>query len=658
MVATPRASRALPGVAALILLIASGADAQLMARTQPPAAEKLADFEASLQSWLVSELSLQGVEVAATQRDVSVGFELTSDDPEEIVSQILLVALEVGPAARWAGNLRISPSIAGHPAGVVTVPVDAIRRLANGEIDQEAFLRTWQTEMMPVLADYPADLLGSLATNQGWTPGEVTATDGLAALVQFGLPEVHERLPENHPAAVTTVQTGTGQLQVAIIEVGDEAMADALLRSIAAALGPGAASPEEAGLTITGAATRARIRRDGGLLYIASGSDADTTLAINTLLSPPIDATMLADAGGGTAVADGGTPGGGTVTPGGGTDATGGGTDATGGGTATPGGGQQATEELLFADGFEGSLSNWDTSMVAAEAVEGALYFTVQGRNSLILRQTLPMDNVAIEFRGLAETNGIQVYLMKTQNEHYGWALGMGGNQHSLLVDDASGQALETVMGAAYTPGQWHTYRVVRRGSTLEAWRDGRLIISSAAAKDYSGEGMLVFSTQDARIGLDDVQAFRLLPPGGAQIATGGDPQTGGGQTGGGEAAAGPYQPMPLAPDGSVKKAVVCLGFDDRSGLRGVQDVFPAGTEKVALYMEIEDARPNSEIEMTWQRDGHIIGRQLLLVSGSKKNLGYLYARNRPTLWEGHYAVDIEENDRLIGRVTFTVGNP
>jgi hypothetical protein len=61
---------------------------------------------------------------------------------------------------------------------------------------------------------------------------------------------------------------------------------------------------------------------------------------------------------------------------------------------------------------------------------------------------------------------------------------------------------------------------------------------------------------------------------------------------------------------------------------------------------------------MTWQRDEKIIGRQLLLVSGDKKNLAYLYAGGQETLWEGHYAVDLEENDTLVGRVTFRVGNP
>jgi hypothetical protein len=320
---------------------------------------------------------------------------------------------------------------------------------------------------------------------------------------------------------------------------------------------------------------------------------------------------------------------------------------------------EQTDDRLILADSFDDSLENWDTSMVATARSNGALVFSARQDQSLILREPLPMDNIIVEFRARAEINGIQVYLMKTQNEHYGWALGMGGNAHSLLIDDASGQALETVTGQAYTPGEWHTWRLVRRGATLEARRDGDLIISSEAADHHSGHGLLVFSSDNASIALDDLRIYHAGPADDTQAADtdAADTDTGDTDTGDTqEEADGPYESMALDPDSSVKQAIICLGFDDRSALRGVQDSFPSGTEKVALYMEIEGAPPNSEIQMTWQRDGRIIGRQLLLVSGDKKNLAYLYAGGRDTLWDGSYAVDIKENERLVGRVTFRVG--
>ncbi len=323
---------------------------------------------------------------------------------------------------------------------------------------------------------------------------------------------------------------------------------------------------------------------------------------------------------------------------------------------------QQTDNRLILADSFDDSLENWDTSMVATTRSNGSLVFSARQDQSLVLRQPLPMDSIIIEFRARAETNGIRVYLMKTQSEHYGWTLGMGGNEHSMLIDDASGQALETVMGEAYTPSQWHTWRLVHRGATLEAWRDGELIISSDAAKLHSGQGLLVFSSDNASVALDDLRVYQASDPDAPEAAGGEgeqaeDPEQA--EDAENEVAAddeSPYEAMPLAEDSAVKQAIVCLGFDDRSALRGVQERFPSGTEKVALYMQIEGASPNSEIQMTWQRDGRIIGRQLLLVSGDKKNLAYLYASGRDTLWDGNYAVDIKENGRLVGRVTFRVG--
>lgn len=335
---------------------------------------------------------------------------------------------------------------------------------------------------------------------------------------------------------------------------------------------------------------------------------------------------------------------------------------------------------LLFAEDFEGPLDDWDTSMVVTGDLDGALVYWARQDQSLILRRPLPMDEITIQFRARADTNGFQVYLMKTQSEHYGWSIGMDGNRHSMLIHDASGEALETAIGPAFTPEQWHTWRLVRRGNTLEAYRDGQLVIGSGAAHSYSGEGLLVFSTDGASIAIDSLRIYGAAeepaeppaaetdapqPPAAEQPDEGAQPpaaeQPGDdeqpGEGDGDVQEGGAYEPIPLAEDSSIRRAVICLGFDDRSGLRGVQDVFPSGTEKVALYMEMVDARPNTEIQMTWRRDGNIIARQLLLVSGDKKNIGYLYAAGQEHLWDGHYAVDIRENGRDVGRVTFRVGD-
>ncbi|MGD9494701.1 MAG: hypothetical protein AB7Y46_00195 [Armatimonadota bacterium] len=120
---------------------------------------------------------------------------------------------------------------------------------------------------------------------------------------------------------------------------------------------------------------------------------------------------------------------------------------------------------------------------------------------------------------------------------------------------------------------------------------------------------------------------------------------------------AGPpgLEAMALAGECAIRQAVICLGFDERSGLTGVQESFPAGTEKIALYLEIAGAGPNWEVQITWYLEEKIIGRQLLLVSGDSKSISYLYAGGRQTLWPGAYAAEMRENGRLVGRLVFRV---
>lgn len=142
---------------------------------------------------------------------------------------------------------------------------------------------------------------------------------------------------------------------------------------------------------------------------------------------------------------------------------------------------------------------------------------------------------------------------------------------------------------------------------------------------------------------------------GGGQVVAGAGQTTGGGPIGTTTGQAQGMKPMPLAGDSAIKQAVICLGFDERSRLRGVQEVFPANTEKVALFLAIEDARPNSEIQITWYHEDKIIGRNLLIVSGDKKNISYIYAAGRQWLWPGAYAVELRENGRLVGRLIFRV---
>lgn len=293
------------------------------------------------------------------------------------------------------------------------------------------------------------------------------------------------------------------------------------------------------------------------------------------------------------------------------------------------------TWQLIFADDFDPPSDYWATDGVSSQVSEGSLYFSTQPDESLMLLRPLPMDGVAVEFSARVPQGGIDIYLIKSQEEALRWSLGADANQRSALYDSAGGEALASVDASAYTPGQWHTWRLERRGSAIEARRDGGLLIASDSARVHNGEGLLAFMTDGAGIGMAQLRIYAL----------------GGGE----EAAADGYEPLPLAEDSAVKQAVICLGFDDRGGLVGVQDVYPDGTEKVALYLELRGAAPNTEFEVVWHHDGRILAREIMLASGNRKTISHLYAVNRETLWTGSYAVEIRENGRLVARRVFSI---
>jgi hypothetical protein len=113
---------------------------------------------------------------------------------------------------------------------------------------------------------------------------------------------------------------------------------------------------------------------------------------------------------------------------------------------------------------------------------------------------------------------------------------------------------------------------------------------------------------------------------------------------------------VPLAPHSIVKQAITCEGLDEESKPQGVRDAFPAATEKVGLFLRIVDAPANSELSLRWCIGEKLLRRQIIIVSGTKETLTYIYAANRDTLWEGRYAVEIMEKGQLVGRIIFTVG--
>ncbi len=114
-------------------------------------------------------------------------------------------------------------------------------------------------------------------------------------------------------------------------------------------------------------------------------------------------------------------------------------------------------------------------------------------------------------------------------------------------------------------------------------------------------------------------------------------------------------QPMPLAANSVVKEAVLCQGVDEKNNPEGIANTFPADTVKIGLYLRITNAPANTEITLEWSRGERLLQRRLLLVSGSKRLITYIYAARAEHLRAGSYAVEIKENDRLVARLPFTI---
>ncbi len=110
-----------------------------------------------------------------------------------------------------------------------------------------------------------------------------------------------------------------------------------------------------------------------------------------------------------------------------------------------------------------------------------------------------------------------------------------------------------------------------------------------------------------------------------------------------------------LSPDSIVKQAVVCKRVDEHNAPQGATDTFPAGTQKVGLYLKIKGAPANTEITMEWSRGGRLLRRQLLLATSDKELISYIYAAGQQSLKAGDYAVEIKENDQSVARLLFTI---
>lgn len=167
------------------------------------------------------------------------------------------------------------------------------------------------------------------------------------------------------------------------------------------------------------------------------------------------------------------------------------------------------TGSLPFFEDFSSGLGNWHLQNKNAALSGGKLYWNTGNFLSAILNMELPMENIAIEFDGYCETNGINVYLHNENEEGYIVILGGWYNKQSGSDIGKNSQNRELVNGKVWESKQWHHYKIVRNGNILEAFCDGRRIFERTSLARFSGKGKLRFDSYGARIGIDNIRIYR-----------------------------------------------------------------------------------------------------------------------------------------------------
>lgn len=174
-----------------------------------------------------------------------------------------------------------------------------------------------------------------------------------------------------------------------------------------------------------------------------------------------------------------------------------------------PSGTKTEKGNLPFYEDFSAGTGNWSIEDPNARVNNGQLFWNTGNSRLAVLNKQIPMENVAIEFDGFCETNGINVYLHNNNDEGYivfigGWYNTQSGSDVGKVAENR-----EVVHGKVWVPKQWHHYKVVRNENTLETYCDGRKIYERNVTSRFPGTGKLMFNSYAARIGIDNVKIYR-----------------------------------------------------------------------------------------------------------------------------------------------------
>ncbi|MFZ2071551.1 MAG: hypothetical protein WAV32_08175 [Halobacteriota archaeon] len=166
---------------------------------------------------------------------------------------------------------------------------------------------------------------------------------------------------------------------------------------------------------------------------------------------------------------------------------------------------------LPFTDDLNSGFFNWDTSNITLEFSNEKIVWNTANFLSVFLKHSIPMENIAIEFDGYAEDNGINVFW---STEEVGYLVTFGGWYNTKSCSDIGGNTenREFIEGPVWTPKKWHHYKIIRQGDYLSAYCDNKLIFQRTSSRKFEGSGQLKFNSFGSKIGIDNVKIYRVSP--------------------------------------------------------------------------------------------------------------------------------------------------
>ncbi len=153
----------------------------------------------------------------------------------------------------------------------------------------------------------------------------------------------------------------------------------------------------------------------------------------------------------------------------------------------------------IFSDDFSsGRLDHWGGSAGQRDVENGIASFRSGNHTSFELLRRIPVENVTVQWIGMAKENGFHGHMGPYHFNIGGWS----NNGSGYAGPGVPFKKVQT--GAVYKKGQFHHYRLARKGDNWSAWVDGRQLFS-VRISGRADDGNFRFTTYHGTLQIDRI---------------------------------------------------------------------------------------------------------------------------------------------------------